>query len=86
MYQRMRLVLCLVFLIAGALFALLGAVTLTLVAALRPPGDHSDAAWGGLVYFVIAAVCFFAGWRLRLPRQVARAFEVIPKPTGRTTE
>lgn len=82
MHQRTRRVLRVVFLIVGALCALLGIVTLTLFTVLRPPGDHSDALRGGFVYLVIAAVSFFAAWRLRSLRAVARGFEVVSKPAG----
>src|SRR5437763_1944308 len=82
MQQRARSILRIVFLIVGALFALLGIATLTLFTVLRPPGDHSDALRGGFVYLVIAAVGFFAAWRLRPPKAVARGFEVVSKSTG----
>ncbi|MGF1635134.1 MAG: hypothetical protein ACFCVE_14880 [Phycisphaerae bacterium] len=77
-----RRVLRIVFLIVGGLFALLGIVTLTLFAVLRPPGDPTDAMRGGFVYLVIAAVSFFAAWRLRPPKVEARGFDVVSKPTG----
>jgi hypothetical protein len=82
MQQRARSILRIVFLIVGALFALLGMVTLTLFLVLRPPGDHSDALRGGFVYLVIAAVSFFAAWRLRSPQSAARGFDVVSKHTG----
>jgi hypothetical protein len=64
------------------LFALLGIITIALFAVLRPPGDVSDALWGGGVYLFIAAVAFYAMWRLRAPKVVARGFEVVTKPAG----
>jgi hypothetical protein len=82
MQQRTRRVLRIVFMIFGSLFALLGIATLALFTVVRPQGDHSDALRGGLVYLVIAAVSFFAAWRLKSPRAVARGFEVVSKPTG----
>ena len=79
MHQRARSVLRIVFVAVGELFALFGVGTLTLFTILRPPGDHSDALRGDLIYLVIAAVSFFAAWRLRSPKVVARGFEVVPK-------
>ncbi len=84
MHQRARSILRIVFLIVGALFALLGIVTLTLFTVLRPPGDHSDALRGAFVYLVIAAVSFFAAWRSKPAKAVARGFDVVSKPTGDT--
>jgi hypothetical protein len=82
MHQRARRILRIVFRIVGIVFALLGMVTLTLFTVLRPPGDHSDAVCGGLVYLVIAAVSFFAAWRSKPSKAVARGFDVVSKPTG----
>jgi hypothetical protein len=79
MKQLTRQVLRTLFVVVGTLFALSGIATLTLFTILRPPGDHSDALRGGFVYLVIAAIGFFAVWRLRPPRQVARGFEVVSK-------
>jgi len=82
MHQRARTIVRIVFLVVGALFALLGIVTLTLFTVLRPPGDHSDALRGGFVYLVIAAVSFFAAWRSKPSKAVARGFDVVSKTTG----
>jgi hypothetical protein len=82
MQQRARGILRTVFLIVAALFALLGIGVLTVFTVLRPPGDHSDALRGGLVYLIIAAVSLFAAWRLRPPKSVARGFEVVSKTDG----
>ena len=79
--QRTRTILRVIFLIVGALFALFPLVTLAAFLFLRPPGDHADALRGGFVYLVIAAVSFFAAWRLRSPKAVARGFDVVSKPT-----
>ena len=79
MQQRTRRVVRVVFVLVGALFALLGVATLTLFMVLRPPGDHSDALRGGFAYLVIAAVSFFAVWRLRPPKAVARGFDVVSR-------
>ena len=84
MQQRARSILRIVFLIGGALFALLGIGTLTLFTVLRPPGDHSDALRGGFVYLIIAAVEFFTAWRLKPPKAVARGFEIVSKSTSDT--
>jgi hypothetical protein len=84
MQHRARSILRIVFLIVGGLFTLLGIVTLTLFTVLRPPGDHSDALRGGFVYLVIAAVSFFAAWRCKPPKVVARGFDVVSKSTGDT--
>lgn len=84
MQQRTRNILRIVFLIVASLFTLLGIATLTLFTVLRPPGDNSDALRGGVVYLVIAAVAFFATWRLRPPKAVARGFDVVSKPAGST--
>jgi len=80
MQQRARSILRIVFLIVGALFALLGIATLTLLMLLHPPGDQSDALRGGFVYLIVAALCFFAAWRLRPPKFLARGFDVVAKP------
>ena len=81
MKQLTRQVLRTVFVVVGTLFALGGIATLTLFIVLRPPGEHSDALRGGFVYLVIAAIGFFAVWRLRPPKVVARGFDVVSKPT-----
>ena len=82
MQQRTRIILRIAFLIVGALFALLGIVTVMLFVVLRPPGDHSDALRGGSAYLVIAAISFFAAWRLRSLKALARGFDVVEKPAG----
>lgn len=82
MQQRARRILRIIFLIVGALFALLGIATLTLFTVLRPPGDHSDAVRGGFAYLLIAAVSFFAAWRLSASKSAPGGFQVVPKPTG----
>ena len=61
---------------------MLGVATLVLIQLLRPPGAASDAVRGGFVYLIIAAVSFFAAWRCRAPKAVARGFEIVPKPGG----
>jgi len=79
MKQLIRQVLRTLFVVVATSFALLGIATLTLFIVLWPPGDHSDALRGGCVYLVIAAIGFFAVWRLRPPKQVVRGFEVVSK-------
>jgi hypothetical protein len=82
MQQRTRSILQIVFLVVGSLFAVLGIVTIALFMVLRPPGDHADGLRGGFVYLVIAGICFFAAWRLRSPKPLARGFDVVPKRPG----
>ena len=82
MLQRARSMLRIVFLVVGAMVALLGIVTISLFVLLRPPGVESVAVRGGFVYLAIAALCFFAAWRLRPPKSAARGFDVVTKPAG----
>jgi H+/Cl- antiporter ClcA len=80
--QRMRSVLRIFFLILGVLFGLLGIATLTLFAVLPPTADRPDGLRVGFVHLAIAAVHFFAAWRLRSPKAVARGFDVVSKSAG----
>jgi uncharacterized membrane protein HdeD (DUF308 family) len=53
-----------IFFIVGTLTALLGAATIVMAVVLYSPGVFSAAAAGSLIYFGIAAACFYAVVRI----------------------
>ncbi len=57
-----------IFATVGTLAALLGIGTIAMAAAFYTPGASGRAAWGGLLYPAVAAVCFYAFLRLNRSR------------------
>jgi H+/Cl- antiporter ClcA len=80
MHRRLRFVLRLFFIAVGVLAGLLGVSVLVLFLVFSPPTlDVSGAMRGAAVYLSIALVSLFAAWRLKLPADQPRGFEVIPR-------